>query len=148
MCQTLTLRHDPRALALLLAASLTVMAAGAISPALPGLRKQFPDTAEYYSTLFHEATHSTGHPKRLDRLPKDAIAAHFGSEEYSKEELVAEIGAASILNVLGIETAGTFKNSAAYIRSWLKALKNDKRMIVSAAGSAETNAERNISTAE
>lgn len=51
------------------------------------LMEQFPDTAEYYSTLFHEATHSTGHPKRLDRLPKDAIAAHFGSEEYSKEEL-------------------------------------------------------------
>lgn len=44
------------------------------------LMEQFPDTAEYYSTLFHEATHSTGHPKRLDRLPKDAIAAHFGSE--------------------------------------------------------------------
>lgn len=100
------------------------------------LMEQFTDSAEYYSTLFHEATHSTGHPSRLNRLNNTA-AAHFGGEEYSKEELVAEIGAASILNVLGIETAGTFKNSTAYIQSWLKALKNDKRLIVSAASRAE-----------
>lgn len=112
------------------------------------LMDQFPSTAEYYSTLFHEATHSTGHPKRLDRLPQDAIAAHFGSEEYSKEELVAEIGAASILNVLGMETASTFKNSAAYIQSWLRALKNDKRMIVSAAARAEKAVKLILNTAE
>ena len=110
--------------------------------------EQFPDAAEYYSTLFHEATHSTGHPKRLDRLPKNAIAAHFGSEEYSKEELTAEIGAASIMNVLGLETAHSFKNSAAYIQSWLRALKNDKRLIVSAAARAEKAVKLILNTAE
>lgn len=97
------------------------------------LMEQFPDTAEYYSTAFHEMTHSTGHKSRLNRLES---TAHFGSEEYSKEELVAEIGAASLLNHCGLETPKTFKNSAAYIQSWLQALKNDKKMIVSAASKA------------
>ena len=61
----------------------------------------------------------------------------FGSETYSKEELVAEIGSACILNMLGIETETSFRNSAAYIQGWLKALKSDKRMIVSAASQSE-----------
>ena len=98
------------------------------------LKTQFDHQAEYYSTLFHELTHSTGHEKRLNRLTKDA---HFGNEEYSKEELVAEIGAAVILNKLNIETPNSFKNSTAYIQSWLKALRNDQKMIVSAASRAE-----------
>ena len=98
------------------------------------LLAQFKDIAEYYSTAFHELTHSTGHESRLNRLAK---CAFFGSEEYSKEELVAEIGAAALVNFAGLETASSFKNSAAYIQSWLKALRNDKRMIVSASGQAE-----------
>ena len=98
------------------------------------LREQFPQIAEYYSTAFHEATHSTGHKSRLDRL---SSPAWFGSGNYSKEELVAEMGAAILMNELGIETAGSFKNSAAYIQSWLRALKDDNKMIVSAAGKAE-----------
>lgn len=98
------------------------------------LREQFPEPAEYYSTAFHECTHSTGHESRLNRLDG---TAHFGNEEYSKEELVAEIGAASLMNEMGIETPSSFKNSAAYCQSWLKALKNDSRMIVSAASKAE-----------
>lgn len=98
------------------------------------LREQFPKIAEYYSTAFHEATHSTGHKRRLDRL---SSPAGFGSENYSKEELVAEMGAAILMNELGIETGSSFKNSAAYIQSWLRALQNDNRMIVSAAGKAE-----------
>ena len=98
------------------------------------LREQFLEPAEYYSAAFHECTHSTGHESRLNRLSKDA---HFGNEEYSKEELVAEIGAASLMNETGIETPSSFKNSAAYCQSWLKALKNDSRMIVSAASKAE-----------
>lgn len=97
------------------------------------LREQFPNMAEYYSTAFHELTHSTGHRSRLDRLSRRAF---FGNEEYSKEELVAEIGAASLLNYVGIETESSFKNSAAYIQSWLRALRNDKKMIVTAAGAA------------
>lgn len=98
------------------------------------LLAQFKDTAEYYSTLFHEMTHSTGHSSRLDRLTK---VAAFGSEDYSKEELVAEIGAAALVNHAGLETSSSLTNSAAYIQSWLKALQDDKRLIVSASGRAE-----------
>ena len=98
------------------------------------LMKQFHSTAEYYSTAFHEITHSTGHEKRLNRLTH---AAFFGTEDYSKEELVAEIGAATLVNHCGIETSSGFRNNAAYIQNWLKVLKDDKRFIVSAAGKAE-----------
>ena len=73
--------------------------------------KQFISTAEYYSTIFHELTHSTGHSRRLNRLDR---TAHFGSEEYSKEELVAEIGASALVNHAGLETVSSFRNSAAY----------------------------------
>ena len=61
----------------------------------------------------------------------------FGSETYSKEELVAEIGSVSLMNMLGIETSKTFKNSTAYIQNWLKVLKNDNKFIVSASSKAE-----------
>jgi len=98
------------------------------------LMEQFAEASEYYGTAFHELTHSTGHESRLNRLAK---CAFFGGEEYSKEELVAEIGAAALVNHVGLETESSFRNAAAYIQSWLKALKNDKRMIVSAAGQAE-----------
>lgn len=95
---------------------------------------QFTAAPEYYSTLFHELVHSTGHAKRLDRISKKA---RFGNEEYSKEELVAEIGSAAILCQLGIETPSSFKNSAAYIQSWIAALQDDPRLIVSAASQSE-----------
>ena len=98
------------------------------------LMKQFKETAEYYSTAFHEMVHSTGHMKRLNRL--DA-PAHFGSEDYSKEELIAEIGASALNHHCGLETPSSFRNSAAYLQNWLSVLKNDKRFIVSAAGKAE-----------
>lgn len=98
------------------------------------LMEQFTDTAEYYSTAFHEMTHSTGHSSRLNRLK---ATAHFGNSEYSKEELVAEIGAAALMNITGTETPKAFRNSAAYIQSWLTALRNDRRMIVSASGAAQ-----------
>ena len=98
------------------------------------LPEQFKDSGEYYSTFFHELVHSTGHEKRLNRLKK---SAGFRDEEYSTEELVAEIGAASLLSTLGIESNATLRNSAGYIQNWLKALKNDKKMIVTAASRAE-----------
>ena len=98
------------------------------------IRKQFVSTAEYYSTVFHELTHSTGHQSRLNRLNN---AAFFGTEEYSKEELVAEIGAAALVNHCGLESSTSFRNNAAYIQNWLSVLKGDKRFIVSAAGKAE-----------
>lgn len=100
------------------------------------LKEQYQNVNEYYSTTFHELTHSTGHKTRLDRLENGVVAA-FGSETYSKEELIAEIGSATILNILGIETPQTFKNSAAYIQNWLQVLKNDNKFIVSAPGKAE-----------
>ena len=98
------------------------------------LMEQFPNTAEFYSTAFHEMTHSTGHASRLNRLN---TAARYGKDDaYSKEELVAEIGAATLMNQLGLESNATLKNSAAYIQSWLRALRNDKKLVVSAAGQA------------
>lgn len=100
------------------------------------MKEQYKLINEYYSTTFHELTHSTGHKSRLDRLKSGQNAA-FGSENYSKEELVAEIGSASIMNLLRIETKKTFRNSAAYIQNWLQVLKNDSKFIVSAAGRAE-----------
>ena len=98
------------------------------------LLDQFAETAEYYSTAFHELTHSTGHVSRLNRLDKTSF---FGTEAYSKEELVAEIGAAMLVNAAGIETSSSFRNSAAYIQNWLKVLRDDKRFIISASGKAE-----------
>lgn len=98
------------------------------------IRKQFISTAEYYSTVFHELTHSTGHAKRLNRLSKPSF---FGTEDYSKEELVAEIGAATLVNHIGLETSSSLRNNAAYLQNWLKVLRDDKRFIVSAAGRAE-----------
>ena len=99
------------------------------------MKSQFENANEFYSTAFHELTHSTGHKTRLDRSHIGVAA--FGSEEYSKEELVAELGAAGMLNILGIEIPETFKNSTAYIQSWIKALRNDKKMIVMASSKAE-----------
>lgn len=98
------------------------------------LMAQFKEAAEYYSTAFHELMHSTGHQSRLDRLSKTAF---FGSEAYSKEELIAELGAAALVSHCGLETSSSFRNNAAYIQNWLQALHNDKRMIVSASGKAE-----------
>ena len=95
---------------------------------------QFSETAEYYSTAFHELTHSTGHKSRLDRLDENS---RFGNEVYSKEELVAELGASALVNFCGLETESSFRNNAAYIQGWSKALQEDKKMIVWAAGKAD-----------
>ena len=98
------------------------------------IKEQFTSEAGYYGTAFHELTHSTGHKSRLDRIVAGSFS--FGDETYSKEELVAEIGSASIMNILGIETDDSVRNNAAYIQSWIKALRNDKKLIVSAASKA------------
>ena len=81
-------------------------------------------------------THSTGHKNRLDREDvKDCM--YFGSENYSKEELCAELGSAFLINKLGIASSKSFNNSTAYIQSWLRVLKNDKKFIISASSRAE-----------
>jgi antirestriction protein ArdC len=99
--------------------------------------RQYADKAEYYSTLFHELGHSTGHASRLNRFSGDGKIAAFGDEAYSREELVAEITAASILSTLGMESGNTFRNSAAYVQSWSEHIKADPMMFVTAAGRAE-----------
>ena len=96
-------------------------------------KTQFNTVNDYYSTAFHELTHSTGSVKRLDR----GLTGHFGSHEYSKEELVAELGAWYLSSILGLDTENTAKQSQAYLVGWLKALKKDPTMLVSAATKAE-----------
>lgn len=96
---------------------------------------QYEVAEEFYSTMFHELVHSTGVSKRCDRGLNKVSSKH--SDEYSREELVAEIGSAMILNQLGIDNEKAFKNSVAYVQSWLRELKNDNRMIVWAASRAE-----------
>lgn len=102
------------------------------------LFEQFKDANEYYSTAFHESVHSTMKESRCNRAEerKDKLVA-FGSEDYSKEELVAELGSANLMNIIGIETRKSFRNSSAYIQSWLRVLKNDVKFIVSASSKAE-----------
>ena len=94
---------------------------------------KFKELGEFYSTLFHEMVHSTGNKKRLARI---ADTAFFGNEEYSKEELVAEMGAAMLCGRVGIDSV-TADNSAAYLQNWLGALKKDVTMLVSAASKAQ-----------
>jgi len=101
---------------------------------MPSPRTFYRDE-EYYSTLFHELVHSTGHQRRLNRHSK--FPDHqFGSHNYSQEELVAEMGAAFLCGLCGIENA-TIDNSASYIQSWLKKLKDDNRFVIKAASHAQ-----------
>lgn len=102
------------------------------------LFEQFTDANEYYSTAFHESVHSTMKESRCNRAEdrKGKLVA-YGSDEYSKEELIAEIGSASLMNIIGIETTKSFKNSSAYIQGWLSKLQSDVKFIVSASSKAE-----------
>ena len=95
---------------------------------------RFASKEDYHATLFHELTHSTGHESRLDRgLSKPGS---FGSEEYSKEELIAELGAAFLCGVTGIEPK-TIDGAASYIEGWLKVLRADSKILVQAGGRAQ-----------
>lgn len=93
---------------------------------------QFKDAESYYATLLHELTHSTGHSTRLDRDLKNG----FGSAGYAFEELVAELGAAMVLGKAGLVNVPR-DDHAVYIKSWLRALKNDSTLIVKAASKAQ-----------
>ena len=99
-------------------------------------RDRFESAASYYKVLLHELTHSTGHQSRLNRLESDG----FGSDSYSREELVAELGASFLAGEAGIQEE-TEVNSAAYIAGWLKVLKADKRLVPSAAAAAQKAAD-------
>lgn len=102
------------------------------------LFEQFKQSEEYYSTAFHESIHSTMKTSRCNRQEdRKGKVVSFGSEEYSKEELVSEVGSAQLINIVGVETTKSFRNSTAYIQSWLKVLRNDNKFIVSASSKAE-----------
>ena len=103
------------------------------------LRETFTSPAEFYGTLFHECVHASGAPHRLARKSLTGWAP-FGSAEYSREELVAEMGAGFLCAAAGIDGA-TLENSAAYIRSWLQVLKDDRRAVIVAAGQAQKAAD-------
>lgn len=98
-------------------------------------KNHFIGIEEYYSTLFHELSHSTGSDKRLNRASLTEPHA-FGSETYSKEELIAEIGSSFLCSITGIE-GKTIDNQAGYISNWLEKLKNDKKLIITASSHAQ-----------
>lgn len=97
-------------------------------------RVQFESLDAYYQTLFHEAVHATGHKNRLGR-PGIVNPAGFGSEPYAEEELVAEIGACYLAELVGIDPA--IDNSASYLRGWASKLRSDTRLIFRAASAAQ-----------
>lgn len=102
-------------------------------------REVFESAEAYYSTLFHELSHSTGHASRLARKGVvDPIS--YGSHAYSKEELVAEMGSAFLCGATSIAPA-IVENSAAYIASWLRRLRDDRKLVVEAAAQAQKAAD-------
>jgi antirestriction protein ArdC len=95
----------------------------------------FESSEAYYGTLFHELIHSTGHSTRLNR--KEIVEMRsFASESYSVEELTAEIGSCFLGSIAGIEKEN-MSNNVAYIQSWLRQLKNDKKFIFYASSNAQ-----------
>lgn len=104
----------------------------------------------YYASLFHELAHGTGHPRRLGR-PYVAGEVRFGSADYSREELVAELASAFVCAAVGLDNS-LVENSAAYLAGWLRALRGDSRAILVASGQAQRAADwifgRTLSLAE
>jgi antirestriction protein ArdC len=98
-------------------------------------RELFTSAEEFYATALHETVHSSGSEKRLAR---EGIceAAPFGSPVYSKEELVAEMGAAYLCAEAGISTA-VIENQAAYVAGWLNKLRDDRKLLIHAAAQAQ-----------
>lgn len=103
-------------------------------------RDQFADSVGLAYTTLHELTHSTGHPSRLDRFQRTGEPQHFGTERYAREELLAEMGAAMLATIAGLDY--DLDRSAAYIGSWLEALRNDKALVIKAAQAAQKAVDR------
>jgi len=97
-------------------------------------KRSFKNDESYYSTLFHELVHSTGHESRLKRETLTQMA-EFGDDNYSQEELVAEMGTCYLQSFAGITSE--FQNSTAYLQGWLGKLKGDKKFIFTAARAAQ-----------
>lgn len=120
----------------------TLTAQPAYSPRLDRITlphlSQFESADEYYATLFHELTHSTGASRRLNRFTE---AEGDRVEQYSFEELVAEFGAAFLCGFAGIENPGTAALQASYIEGWARVFRQDSRMLVRAASAAQRAAD-------
>ena len=98
-------------------------------------RELFHQAEGYYATLFHEMIHSTGHSLRLNRK-EVTEAIRFGSCDYSKEELVAELGSCFLMSHAGCENQITMDNAAAYINGWISKLQSDPKFLLEASGKA------------
>lgn len=101
-------------------------------------KEQFESAESFYATKFHELIHSTGHTSRLNRKTlMDSKGILFAGDDYSNEELVAELGASFLSALTGIGEK-VIENQTAYIKGWLEQLRNDKKLIVSASGKAQS----------
>lgn len=106
-------------------------------------KHRFKEESEYYSTVFHELTHWTGHESRLNR----GQHSRFGSRSYAEEELVAEIGSCFTLAALGVPQNDDMSNHKAYIANWIEALSRDSRFIFRSASAASKAADHILSFA-
>ena len=97
--------------------------------------QDFESPEAYYSTMFHELGHSTGHETRLNR-PGVTGRVVFGSCDYSREELIAELTSAFVCAEVGIDNSN-LENAASYIHGWLHALEGDPRAVIAASGQAQ-----------
>ena len=104
-------------------------------------REDFLDDVSYYATLLHEGAHSTGHKSRLGRLASVDDLPPFGSENYAREELVAEMTAAFLLGVANLDQPAIIDNQAAYLAGWKQKITNDPRMLITAAAQAQKAAD-------
>lgn len=104
----------------------------------------YTDIGEFYSTKFHELGHSTGHKTRLDR-PGIVEGHRLGDEMHAAEELIAEMTAAMLCGIAGIEQS-SLANSAAYLAHWMTALQGDSKLIVTAAAAAQKAADLILGT--
>lgn len=103
-------------------------------------RETFESPEFYYSVLFHELSHSTGHERRLNRKGIAELTP-FGTPNYSREELVAEMGAAFLCGETGIDNRAVQANTVAYLDNWRRALKADSKAVVIAAAQAQRAAD-------
>lgn len=98
------------------------------------LMKQFKSVESYYATLFHELIHSTGHAERFNREVGLAACDAF---DFTKEQLIAEMGSAMLMSHCGLDSAKVYRDAAARIDGWTKTLSSNKRLVVWAASAAE-----------
>jgi antirestriction protein ArdC len=98
-------------------------------------RGRFQTDEDYYQTLFHELIHATAHKSRTGRM--DGNWAGFGSDPYAEEELVAELGAAMLMDLVGIDNQKTVNNQKAYVQSWVKRFRDKPNMIINASNAAQ-----------